>query len=216
MTTNARHDVRIRGVNSGAPSLPIDNLKSYVQWFDAALPLPFCEKMIAGFDQMPQFQQANGRGHRAGLEGSAWTELNLTPHADPAFMGFFYAQIDRYLAEYNRRVPLSLPVPPRPDLEDLRMKRYRAGGDERFEPHFDSIDDKCRRYLVFLWYLNDVADGGETEFCDLGIKVQARAGRLLMFPPYWMFQHAGLVPVSNDKYIVSTYMLSDMSAPRPA
>jgi hypothetical protein len=61
--------------------------------------------------------------------------------------------------------------------------------------------------MVFLWYLNDVAEGGETEFPDLRIKVQARTGRLLMFPPYWMFQHAGLAPVSNDKYIVSTYML---------
>jgi hypothetical protein len=28
-----------------------------------------------------------------------------------------------------------------------------------------------------------------------------------MFPPYWMFQHAGLPPRSNDKYIVSTYLM---------
>ena len=192
---------------AGMDPLPIDSLRSYVQWFDAALPPAFCEQMISGFHQMPQFQQANGKGFRAGLEGSAWTELNLAPHADDAFKGFFYAQIDRYLAEYNKRLALSIPVPPRPDLEDLRIKRYRAGSDERFEPHFDSLDDKSRRYMVFLWYLNDVQEGGETEFCDLGIKVQARTGRLLMFPPFWMFQHAGLAPVSNDKYIVSTYML---------
>jgi len=44
------------------------------------------------------------------------------------------------------------------------------------------MDDKCNRYLVFLWYLNDVAEGGETEFCNLDLKVQARSGRLLMFP----------------------------------
>jgi len=29
----------------------------------------------------------------------------------------------------------------------------------------------------------------------------------VVFPPYWMFQHAGLAPVSNDKYILSTYLL---------
>ena len=61
--------------------------------------------------------------------------------------------------------------------------------------------------MVFLWYLNDVTEGGETEFCDLGIKVAPRTGRLLMFPPYWMFQHAGRPPVSNDKYILSTYLM---------
>jgi len=37
--------------------------------------------------------------------------------------------------------------------------------------------------------------------------VQARRGRLLMFPPYWMYQHAGMPPLSNDKYILSTYLL---------
>ena len=95
----------------------------------------------------------------------------------------------------------------RPRIEDLRIKRYRAGADEKFEPHFDSMDDKANRYLVFLWYLNDVAEGGETEFLNLDRRVAARTGRLLMFPPYWMFQHAGLAPRSNDKYIVSTYLL---------
>ena len=80
---------------------PIHDLRSYVQTFDGALPPEFCAQMISAFHSMPQFQQANGRGHRAGLEGSAWLELNITPHADKAFNGFFYAQIDKYLREYN-------------------------------------------------------------------------------------------------------------------
>lgn len=28
-----------------------------------------------------------------------------------------------------------------------------------------------------------------------------------MFPPYWMYQHEGLPPISGDKYILSTYLL---------
>jgi hypothetical protein len=28
-----------------------------------------------------------------------------------------------------------------------------------------------------------------------------------MFPPYWMYQHAGLPPESGDKYILSTYLM---------
>ena len=102
---------------------------------------------------------------------------------------------------------LRSPVPLRPRTDKLTLKRYRPGGDEAFQPHFDSIDAVCARYLVFLWYLNDVAAGGETEFLGLDLKVAPRAGRLLMFPPYWMYQHAGLPPVSGDKYILSTYML---------
>jgi len=187
----------------GAP----DRLSKFVQYFDNAMAPEFCARMIAGFDSMPQLQTPNGRGQRAGLEESAWTELNITPFADQALQGYFYDQIDRHLDRYNASLGLTIPIPSRPKLEDMRIKRYRIGRDEKFQPHFDAIDEKTNRYMVFLWYLNTVDEGGETTFCDLGLKVAPRAGRLLMFPPYWMFQHASLPPVSNDKYIVSTYML---------
>ena len=192
---------------SPAANGAITDLRSYVQWFDAALTPEFCAQMVSAFEQMNTHQVLNGRGVQPALTNSAWTELNIQPHVDQAFLGFFYAQIDKYLAEYNARLPMGLPVPSRPHLEDLRMKRYNHVKQEGFQPHFDAGDQHANRYMVFLWYLNDVAEGGETVFPDLGIKVAARSGRLLMFPPYWMFQHAGLAPVSNDKYIVSTYML---------
>jgi hypothetical protein len=37
--------------------------------------------------------------------------------------------------------------------------------------------------------------------------VKPAAGRLLMFPPYWMYQHEGVAPHSGDKFILSTYLL---------
>jgi hypothetical protein len=189
---------------AGRTTLQLDRC---VQVFDGAMTPEFCMKMIDSFNSLEHLQIANGRGYKRGLEGSAWTELNITPLADASFKGFFLAQIDEYLARYNQILDLTLPIPNRPRIEDIRVKRYRVGTDEKFEPHYDALDAKSNRYLVFLWYLNDVAEGGETEFCNLGLKVQARTGRLLMFPPYWMFQHAGLAPRSNDKYIVSTYLL---------
>ena len=66
---------------------------------------------------------------------------------------------------------------------------------------------------MFLWYLNDVERGGATRFPGLGVEVAARAGRLLIFPPYWMFQHEGLPPESGDKYILSTYLLFTSARP---
>jgi hypothetical protein len=183
------------------------NLHSYVRVYDGAIAPHFCEQMINEFERASDRHVPNGRDHHPGIKHSTWVELNLTPIADKGFLGFFHAQIDKYLAEYNKSLALTLAVPWRPTIDDLRIKRYRVTGEDHFEPHFDALDIKSQRYLVFLWYLNDVAEGGETEFPDLGIKIQARAGRLLMFPPYWMFQHAGLPPRSNDKYMVSTYLM---------
>jgi hypothetical protein len=90
-------------------------------------------------------------------------------------------------------------------FEQFRIKRYLNTGDEAFDCHVDVTDyESSRRFLSFFWYLNDVDDGGETTFCDLEIK--PTAGRMVIFPPLWMFPHAGKPPISNSKYILSTYL----------
>lgn len=186
-------------------------LRDCVRWYDDALPAAFCAQLIQGFHTSAQQHIRREPGWRAGLDDSAWTELDITPLADEALKGFFFRQIEEYLARYNAQLGLSIPIPGSPRLAEFRMKRYRPGADEKFQLHFDSINEVADRYLVFLWYLNDVAEGGETEFPDLHLTVAARTGRLLMFPPYWMYQHAGLPPRSGDKYILSTYMLFSRS-----
>jgi prolyl 4-hydroxylase len=193
--------------SSGKPALPVDALRSYVQVFDDALPRPFCAQMIESFQQMTAHHVVRKPGWRAGLDTSSWTELDVSALADEAFKGYFYKKMDEYQAIYNQRLGLTIPVPDSAEISPMRIKRYVAGTGEAFQPHFDAIYEAANRYLVFLWYLNDVDEGGETEFCDLDLKVPARAGRLLMFPPYWMFQHAGRPPISGDKYFLSMYLL---------
>jgi len=67
---------------------------------------------------------------------------------------------------------------------------------------------------VLLWYLNDVEAGGDTRFPQLDLRVDPRAGRLLMFPPYWMYQHEGMPRLSGEKYILSAYLM--FSTPQTA
>ena len=208
--------------NENPASRSGDDLRHFIRVYDDALPAEFCQKLISGFEQMRDAQVENGRGVRGGLENSKWTELNLSLYADAAMKGFFLSQIDKYLALYNDEIRLGLPIPGSTLTSELMMKRYSAQQEEGFQPHFDSIYEKSNRYLVLLWYLNSVEEGGETLFTDLDFKVHARKGRLLIFPPYWMYQHAGMPPRSNDKYILSTYLLFernpavDLARPAPA
>ncbi|MDE2223749.1 MAG: 2OG-Fe(II) oxygenase [Xanthomonadaceae bacterium] len=190
------------------PEIPAArDLVRYVQCFDDALEPDFCQRMVESFNRLSRFHARGGRSGTAPLDESAWTELNVTKAADASFEAFFREQAMRHLVLYNERVALTLPIPLRSRLENLRIKRYSVDAGDRFQPHFDALDYCSNRYMVFLWYLNDVSEGGETEFCDLGLRIKAQQGRLLMFPPYWMFQHAGLPPRSNDKYMISTYLL---------
>jgi prolyl 4-hydroxylase len=186
---------------------PHQDLRHYVRVYDDALPSTWCTRLLKGFDALSAHQARNGRELRAGLEDSAWTELNVSRHGDPLTVGFFRGRIDEALARYNADVQLDLPIPNSPAFADLVLKRYRPNSAERFQLHFDAINHLSNRYLVLLWYLNDVENGGGTRFPRLDIEVTARAGRLLVFPPYWMYQHEGLPPESGDKYILSTYLL---------
>ena len=93
-------------------------------------------------------------------------------------------------------------------LERWKIKRYNPGLDEKFETHIDSLtNSSTERFLTYIFYLNDVEEGGETVFDS--IKIQPKEGRLIVFPPMWMFPHAGNVPISNTKYIMSTYLRYD-------
>jgi hypothetical protein len=191
---------------SEAPD-PRDRLSRFVQVFDDALPAPVCAQLVQGFEALRGQQVANGRHRRDWLAGSAWTELDIGPICDDAFKQSLMTGVHHFLARYNETLGLSIPVPATTKTSEWILKRYRNSDDERFQPHFDSIGPVANRYLVFLWYLNDVAEGGETAFVDLDLAVKPKAGRLLMFPPYWMYQHEGRPPISGDKYILSTYLL---------
>jgi predicted 2-oxoglutarate/Fe(II)-dependent dioxygenase YbiX len=65
------------------------------------------------------------------------------------------------------------------------------------------------RVLTFLWYLNDVSEGGETEFFG-DMKIMPEAGKLILFPANWTFPHCAKTPISSDKYIITGWLFADL------
>jgi hypothetical protein len=59
------------------------------------------------------------------------------------------------------------------------------------------------RHLVFMTYLNDVTDGGETEFYYQKLKIQPRKGLTLIWPADWTHTHRGVTSPTQDKYIIT-------------
>jgi prolyl 4-hydroxylase len=89
--------------------------------------------------------------------------------------------------------------------EQFRIKKYNNDGYDEFDSHVDVVSySTSRRFLSFFWYLNDVEKGGETVFHEKVIK--PKIGRLVIFPPFWIFPHKGNAPISNKKYLLSTYL----------
>lgn len=65
------------------------------------------------------------------------------------------------------------------------------------------------RVLGVVIYLNTVKQGGGTHFPEQGCEIEAVAGRVGIFPSNWTHPHAGRVPISEDKWIISTFVVAD-------
>ena len=64
----------------------------------------------------------------------------------------------------------------------------------------------CNRHLVFMTYLNDVNNGGETEFLNQRIKFKPQKGLTLVWPADWTHSHRGLVSLTETKYITTGWL----------
>lgn len=66
------------------------------------------------------------------------------------------------------------------------------------------------RILSFIWYLNTVDEGGETEFFNGRLKIKPEKGKFLIFPATWTYLHRGKMPISGDKYILTGWVNADI------
>jgi hypothetical protein len=66
-------------------------------------------------------------------------------------------------------------------------------------------ESKKYRVITYLWYLNTVEEGGETEFWGTHT-IKPETGKLLLFPASWTFPHRGKMPISHDKYIITGWL----------
>lgn len=99
-------------------------------------------------------------------------------------------------------------------LGSVNMQKYLKGEGgyfhwhSEFYPHpTDPNQDSLHRILLYMFYLNDVEDGGETEFYHQGLKSKPKQGSLVIAPADFTHTHRGNMPVSNDKYIFTSWIL---------
>lgn len=66
--------------------------------------------------------------------------------------------------------------------------------------------EMAHRVLAFTIYLNDVEEGGETEFLHQKVRVKPVKGRCVIWPAGFPFVHRGNPPLSGDKYIMTSWL----------
>ena len=182
------------------------NIQDYILIINDALDKDTCSRLIKLFDsqETDQFKERYDRDSRPNF-----TQLNFTKvkHLDPELHKLCEINTLRAIDTYKEHVPEAEWFPEKYGYEQYRIKHYDHLKKDVFDTHVDNINiASSKRFLIFYWYLNDVDEGGETRFDNLNYEVKPQAGRLVMFPPYWMYPHAGKVPISNSKYLLSSQL----------
>ncbi len=81
------------------------------------------------------------------------------------------------------------------------QKYNKSGHFKRWHTERDSIST-AHRALAWMTYLNDVNEGGSTDFKHFDISVKPEKGKTLIWPAEWTHAHRGQV-VKQEKYIVT-------------
>jgi prolyl 4-hydroxylase len=180
------------------------NLLDLIQIYDLVLEPELCSLLIQTFDN-------NSTNHEIidNDKKPSFTQLNLTAISKESdsinnIHNLVILKTIEYKNKYYETID-SRVFPEKNNFEYFRIKKYNNTGEDLFDTHVDVMDhESSRRFVSFLYYLNDVETGGETVF--QGLTIQPKCGRLVIFPPMWMYPHRGNVPISDNKYILTTYL----------
>tara|TARA_B100001029_G_scaffold97645_1_gene80264 strand:+ start:1987 stop:2619 length:633 start_codon:yes stop_codon:yes gene_type:complete len=177
--------------------------ESCVRYYDRVVSKEWCNKVIDLFEQSKKDTFDNDR--------KSFTELNIEGKEEFKDIKETYIRVLRQnLQHFMKEVNIeNHHFPPIIDMENIRIKKYTDNGKDVFKNHVDVLRSQgpsSKRFLVFIMYLSDVEEGGETSIPRYNIKCKPKAGRLLMFPPFWTHPHQGEKVIKGTKYQMMTYL----------
>lgn len=176
------------------------DLRKYIKVYEAQLSAETCEDIIQRFETQVEHQVRRGVPNIKAFTEFVFEHLDDWADIRETLKTQAHACLKQYRSDAKGMLPAAY------EFESYRIKCYQPNSGDVFNRHVDHYNESnALRFLVLFWYLNDVEEGGETWFPELKMRVRPRCGRVLMFPPFWMYEHAGLRPVSNTKYIVGSY-----------
>lgn len=143
------------------------------------------------------------------------------PHRHRTSRGtFFSLKENEFIQEIDERLGeiIKLPIE---NGEGLQILNYGLGGE--YKPHFDyfppeqagsavHVNKGGQRVVTVILYLNDVDEGGETIFPDVGLKVAPFKGGAVYFSYFQNSQvdpltlHGGMPVIQGEKWIATRWV----------
>jgi hypothetical protein len=117
-------------------------------------------------------------------------------------------ELEKCIAEYIQLYPRCTSTDRWGFYEATNLQFYPPGGGYKawHSERVCSVDPYPLRHLVFMTYLNDVEDAGETEFLHQRVKIKPVKGLTLIWPADWTHFHRGIPSPTQEKYIITGWL----------
>ena len=190
------------------------NINNFIGVYDGYITPEECNKAIKLYEEQDKFNNTINR--IGGEKASIIHKQDQQYYAKPENLDIWWEDLkpmilnfDMALRHYNKvtgaeqafDVPslnyTNLKIQKTLPTEGYHIWHIEHGKGFEYEP----------RALVFSIYLNDVEEGGETEFLHFSKRVKPKTGRIVIWPASFPYLHRGNPPLSGEKYILTSWML---------
>jgi hypothetical protein len=135
-------------------------------------------------------------------------DLSINDHAQYPEVIKYLRCLDNNIKSYIEKYECCNWYNPWNIIEPINIQYYKPGGGYK-EWHTERTGNHsitASRHLVFMTFLNDVTDAGETEFYYQKLKIQPRKGLTVIWPADWTHTHRGIVSTTQEKYIITGWL----------
>jgi len=189
-------------------SLPLDSHPSFIgAWMLDDMSV--CDELIkvhsSEFEELGNigcFQKSVG-GSEPFVDKNIKDSLDLTLPTFHSTNYKYVIELQKVLFAYISKYPRA-EYCPKFQIESTNIQKYpKGGGYHQWHTERNGNNSSVMRHLVFMTYLNDVEDGGETEFMYQKLKVKPKKGLTLIWPVDWTHTHRGIPSMTEEKYIMT-------------
>ena len=169
-----------------------------------------CNEITQFFENNKNLQRPGVSGSGKNLKIKKTTDIPVNPHdlKNPKFevLKQYMDELYKCFIDYQNQWPFLKSVIKIVDVPGFNIQKY-SRGDHFAQLHSERTTlDTLHRLFAWMTYLNDVDDGGQTNFSHYGIKIKPEIGKTLIWPAEWTHAHTGEVLKSGTKYIVTGWI----------
>ena len=169
-----------------------------------------CNELIKYFEENVLLQKEGETASGKNILDKKRTDISIKPkdleNLELKFFKNYITELHNCFKDYNDQWPFLKKIIKDIDIGVFQMGKYLPG--DHFSSMHTERSDLSTLHRVFAWmtYLNNVEDGGETNFSHYGIRIKPEIGKTLIWPAEWTHAHAGEVLNSGVKYIITGWM----------